>query len=56
MTYLINTTIHILAQWSLKSADVNSSTYIDFNKNNKEKDPKFKVRDLVRISKYKSIL
>ena len=35
-------------------ADVNSSTYIDFKENNKE-DPRFKIGDDVRISKYKKI-
>ena len=33
---------------------VTSSTYIDFDKKNNEKDPKFKVDDHVRISKYKN--
>ena len=32
-----------------------SSTYIVFDKNNNNKDPKFKVGDQVIISKYKSI-
>ena len=32
-----------------------SSTYIEFDKENSDKDPKFKVGDHVRISKYKSI-
>ena len=35
--------------------DVKSSTYIDSSKENNDKDPKFKVGDIVRISKYKSI-
>ena len=39
----------------MRSADIKSSTYIDFNKENKNGDPKFKVGDHVRISKYKSI-
>ena len=39
----------------MRSADIKSSTYIDFNKENKKGDPKFKVGDHVRISKYKSI-
>ena len=40
----------------MKLVDVTSSTRIEFNKeNNKEKDPKFKINDHVRISKYKSI-
>ena len=40
---------------NMKSVDVNLSTYIDFNKENNEKDPKFKIGDHVKISKYKSI-
>ena len=35
--------------------DKKSSTYIDFNENNNKKDPKFKVGDNVRVSKYKNI-
>ena len=38
----------------IKHVDVKSSAYIDFNKENNEKDPKFKVDDHVRISKYKN--
>ena len=37
----------------VKLVDVKSSTYIDFNKKNDKEDPKFKVGDHVRISKYK---
>ena len=37
----------------IKPADVN--TYIDFGKEVNDKDPKFKVGDYVRISKYKNI-
>ena len=33
----------------------NNNTYIDFIKEVNDKDPKFKVCDHVRISKYKSI-
>ena len=36
---------------TMKPVDVNSNTYIDFNKEN----PKFEVGDHVRISKYKNI-
>ena len=36
----------------MKPVDVKSSRYIDFNKENDEKDPKFEVGDHVRISKY----
>ena len=39
----------------MKSVDVKSSTYIDFNKENSKEGPKFKVGDDVRISKYKNI-
>ena len=37
----------------MKPADVISSTYIEFSKEINNKDPKFKVADIVRISKYK---
>ena len=39
----------------MKPVDVNDNTYIDFNKDVNDKDPKFKVGDHVRISKYKNI-
>ena len=39
----------------VKSADVKSNTYIDSSKKNINKDPKFKIDDIVRISKYKNI-
>ena len=39
----------------MKPVNVKSSKYIDFDKENSKKDPKFKVGDHVRISKYKSI-
>ena len=35
--------------------DVKDNTYIDFKKEVNDKDPKFKVGDHVRISKYKNI-
>ena len=38
----------------MKHVDVKFSAYIDFNKENNEKDPKSKVDDHVRISKYKN--
>ena len=40
----------------MKPVDVKSSTYIDSNKEINNKDPKFKVGDIVRISKYKTFL
>ena len=39
----------------MKPVDVKDNTYIDFEKEVNNKDPKFKVRDYVRISKYKNI-
>ena len=39
----------------MKPVDVKSNTYIDFNKENNDKDPKFKIGDTVRISKYTNI-
>ena len=38
----------------MKPIDVKSSTYIDFDKENNDKDPEFKVGYHVRISKYKT--
>ena len=39
----------------MKLVDVKSSKYTDFDKRNNKEDPKFKVGDHVRISKYKNI-
>ena len=39
----------------MKSADIKSSTNIDSSKEINDNDPKFKVANLVRISKYKNI-
>ena len=39
----------------MKPVDVKDNTYIDFEKEVNDKDPKFKVGDYVRISKYKNI-
>ena len=39
----------------MKPIDVKGNTYIDFGKGVKDSDPKFKVGDHVRISKYKNI-
>ena len=39
----------------MKPFDVKDNTYIDFVKETNDKDPKFKVGDHVRISKYKNI-
>ena len=39
----------------MRPVDVKDNTYIDFEKEVNDKDPKFKVGDHVRISKYKNI-
>ena len=39
----------------MKPADIKSKTYFNFNKDKIYKNPKFKVGDYVRISKYKNI-
>ena len=39
----------------MKPIDVKDNTYIDFGKEVNDNDPKFKVGDHVRISKYKNI-
>ena len=38
----------------MKSVDVKSGTYVDSSKEINDKDPKFKVGNIVRISKYKN--
>ena len=40
----------------MKPVDAKYNTYIDFKKEINDKDPKFKVGDHVKISKYKNIL
>ena len=39
----------------MKPVDVRSSTFIDSSKEINDKDPKFKIGDIGRISKYKNI-
>ena len=39
----------------MKPVDVKPSTYIDSSKEINDEDPKFKIADIVRISKYKNI-
>ena len=48
-----NNTYHRIIK--LKPIDVKDNTYIDFKKEVNDKDPKFKVGDHVRISKYKTV-
>ena len=38
----------------MKPVDVKPSTYIEYSKEINYKDPKFKIGDIVRISKYKN--
>ena len=40
----------------MKAVNVKSSTYNDFNKENDNEDPKFKVGDHVSVLKYKNVL
>ena len=40
---------------NMKPTDVKDNTYIDFEKEVNDKDPKFKIGDHVRISNYKNI-
>ena len=39
----------------MKPVDVKLSTYINYSKEIDDEDPKFKIGDIVRISKYKNI-
>ena len=39
----------------MKPVDVKSDSFVEYNKESNEKNPKFKVGDDVRISKYKNI-
>ena len=48
-----NNTYHRIIK--MKPVDVKSSTYINSRKEINDQDPKFKVSDIVRISKYKNI-
>ena len=48
-----NNTYHITIK--MKPSDVKDDTYINADKEINNKDPKFKVSDHVRISKYKNI-
>ena len=48
-----NNTVHRTIK--TKPIEVTSDSYAEYNKNFNKKDPKFKVGDNVRISKYKNI-
>ena len=49
----MNTIIHITIK--MKPVDVKSKPYIDSSKEINDKNPKFKIGDNVRISKYKNV-
>ena len=51
----MNTTIHIKWQIKMKPADVKDKAYKKCGEDVHDKDPRFKVGDHVRISKYKNI-
>ena len=55
MILLINT-IAVHRSIKIKPIDVKANTYIDSRKEVNDKDPKFKVGDHERISKYKNFL
>ena len=48
-----NNTVHRTIK--LKPIDITSDSYAEYNKDSNEKDPKFKVGNHVKISKYKNI-
>ena len=48
-----NNTYHRTTE--MKPVDIEDNTYIDFEKEVNHKDPKFKVGDYIRISKYNNI-
>ena len=48
-----NNTVH--RSIKMKPTDVTSDVYAEYNEDSNEKDPKFKVGDHARISKYKNI-
>ena len=48
-----NNTYHITIK--MKPTDVKNDSFAEYNEESNVKDPKFKVRDNVRVSKYKNI-
>ena len=48
-----NNTVHRTIK--MKPINVTSHSYAEYNEDSNEKDPKYKVGDYVRISKYKNI-
>ena len=48
-----NTSVH--SSIKMKPKDVTDDSFVEYSEETNEKDPKFKVGDNVRISKYKNI-
>ena len=48
-----NNTVHKTIK--MKPIDVTDDSFVEYNEKSNKKDPKFKVGDYVRISKYKNI-
>ena len=56
LDYIVNkydTTVHKTIK--MKPVDVTDDSFVEYNEESNKKDPKFKVGDLVKISKYKNI-
>ena len=47
-----NHTVHRTIK--IKTTDVTNDSYVEYNEDSNKKDPKFKVGENVRISKYKN--
>ena len=54
IVYEYNNTVHRTIK--MEPIDITGDSYVKYNQNPNKKDPKFKVDDHVRISKYKNIL
>ena len=52
---LLKNTITVHRTIKMKPIDVTSDSYAEYDGDSNEKDPKCKVGDCVRISKYKNI-
>ena len=48
-------TVELLKTMNMKPIDVKSDSFAEYNEESNEKDPKFKVGDHVRISKFKNV-
>ena len=52
---MINNNIEYHKTTKMKPIDVKSDSFAEYNEESNEKDPKFKIGDHVRISKYNTI-